>query len=209
MNEERSRPSALWYLVAAGLLLAGAGAGTAHLVSGLQDLPGRLRQVVVPGETDLELPEAGTYTIYHEHRSAVGGGVYSSGPSLGGLHVEVHEKATGRAVALNAPSGSETYSIGGRAGYAVFKFEVMRPGMYTLWAGYAPRTAAVVPPNAPKTVLAVGQGFVWKLLGTIFGTLAFTFGGVALAVIIFVLTYVRRSRAGEAKQGALPHASGR
>ncbi|MDP6542811.1 MAG: hypothetical protein QGH60_02405 [Phycisphaerae bacterium] len=79
MSETEVKPSG-WYYVLAGLVLAGGIAGFAlFLFSGLTDLSGGLTQMVVPGEHELTLSEAGDYTVFHEYRSVVGSKVYSTG----------------------------------------------------------------------------------------------------------------------------------
>ncbi len=179
-------PGRIWYLVALGIFLAGMATMGAFLVTRLTSMDSGLTRFVVPGERTLTL-EAGSYTIFHEPQGTIDGKIYAGG-SIEGLSVVV----TGPddvSVPL-ASAGSGRYSFGGHTGFAVFDFTAPAAGSYVVAASYPDQA------SGPQTVLAVGAGFVSGLLATIFGALAFAFGGAIIATIIMVRTLVRRRRAG-------------
>jgi hypothetical protein len=82
-----------------------------------------------------------------------------------------------------------TYSFGARKGVSVLQFNIDQPGIYEFSASY-PRGQ-----EGPEVVLAMGRGFMKKLMGTIFGGLALFFGSGAIAVAITVVTLLKRQKA--------------
>ena len=70
-------------------------------------------------------------------------------------------------------------------------FNINQPGIYEFSASYPQGQ------EGPEIVLAMGQGFMKKLLGTIFGGLALFFGSIAIAIAITVVTLLKRKRARE------------
>ncbi len=180
-------PGRIWYFVAAAVLVIGAAAAVAWVAMQLPKLNDKLIQVVVPGEATLRLTEAGTYTIFHERTSVVDGRVYAS-DSLSGLRISLRNER-GERVSLSSPQMSSTYNFSGRSGVAVFTFEVAQPGAYRLSAAYDNAR------SGPRAVLAVGAGFLGALFSIVFGALGFALGGVAAAVIIAAIVFVKRRRA--------------
>ena len=179
-------PGRIWYLVGFAIFIAGMATMAIFLFSSLTAMQDGLTRFVVPGERTLALV-AGDYTIFHEAQSVIDGRIYAS-EGLGGLAVSV-AGPDGGGVPLTA-AGSGRYTFGGHSGYAVFNFTAAAPGNYTIAARYDDGAAG------PETVLAVGAGFLSSLLGTIFGALAFAFGGAIIAAIIIVGALLRRRRAG-------------
>ncbi len=189
MSETRVKPSG-WYYVLAGMVLVGSITGfVLFLVSGLTGLSDSLTQIVVPGERELTLKEAGDHTVFHEYRSVVGNKVYSTGKGgSSGLRCTLRSKATGREIPLSPSSMNSTYSMGSRSGASIFDFSIDSPGDYLFAAQYPPGQ------DGPETVLSVAQGFVKKLMVTILGGLGMMFGGLGLATAIAVITFVKRRR---------------
>lgn len=189
MTTSEISPGRGCYAVAAALFLAGVGLFVWFLFTRLASLEQELTQVVVPGETELVLDQPGTYTIFHEHRSFVGGRVYSNPRGLAGLECSLVSRRTGAEVPLTAPSGSMTYSLGGRSGVAILEFEIAEPGDYAFTASYPEGE------EGPPGVLAIARGFMGKLFGTIFGAIGIFFGSAALAAVTAGVTFWKRSRA--------------
>ena len=187
MFETKVKPSG-WYYVLAGMVLAGGIVGfVLFLLSGLSGLSGGLQQIVVPGEHELTLTEAGDHTVFHEHQSVVGNKVYSTGKGgISGLRCSLRSKATGREIPLSPASMNSTYSMGARSGVSIFDFSIDSPGDYLFSARYP------ADQEGPETVLSVGHGFVKKLLVTILGGLGMMFGGLVIASAIAVVTFVMR-----------------
>jgi hypothetical protein len=184
-------PGRTWYAVAAGILLLGIAGFALVLFTRLKDLGSGLEQVVVPGETELAL-DAGTYTIFHEHRSVVDGRFYSAPENVPGLRVRVVSAASGRELPVRPPGGDASYSIGGRSGVAIFSVDVPEPGRY--------RVSGDVPGGGGPYVLALGSGFGRRLLTTILGAIAVALLSFVAALTVAIVTFVRRRRA----RGAAP-----
>ena len=180
-------PSRAGYFVAVLILVAGLVGAGMLLWSQLQGLGDALQRVVVPGEAELALSETGTYTIFHEPAGTIDGEVYSAG-NISGLRVALAAADTGEAVPLQNVTVSSRYSFGGHTGFGVFNFEIAKPGPYRLTAGYEDGRAE------PRTVLAVSQGFVGKLLGVIFATLGVAFAALGIAAAIAIVTFRRRRK---------------
>src|SRR5207248_11192533 len=113
-----------------GLLLA------YFLWTSITGLGSRLAQVEVPGTASLRLDAAGTYTVFYEYQSTVGGHVYSTPRSWPGLQVTVASEQTGQAVPVRESAGTTRYTFSGRSGYAAVEFTADRPGAYRLDAHY-------------------------------------------------------------------------
>ncbi len=180
-------PSRVWYVVAAAILIASVAGAVWLAVSRIGNVGAGLVQVVVPGSADLDLKQAGSYTIFHERVSTVDGRVYTA-PSVSGLRVTVRSVATGREIATRRPGGSSRYDFGGRSGTSVLAFDVDAPGTYRLEAAYEDGR------QQPQTVLAVGTGFVSGLLATIALALGVVFIGIAVAALIFIVVLLKRRR---------------
>jgi hypothetical protein len=189
MNGQETGPSRLYYGLAALVFVAGWVLFALVLFKNLSGLSSKLQQVVVPGKAELNLAQAGTYTIYYEYESVVGSKVYATGRSLSGLDCAVTAKVTGANVPVSSTTVNSHYSLGGRSGYSVFDFKIGRPGIYEIAAQYPEGQ------EGPEVVLAVGQGLTMGVLTTVFGGLAIVFGSIGLAVAIAVYTAVKRHKA--------------
>jgi hypothetical protein len=173
-------------VLAAIALLAGLGLGGWLVWSGVAELQNALTRIVVPGATVLTLDKPGTYTIYHESESVVGGKLYSA-PEIGGLQVVVTDM-NGQPVAVTEPGITSSYTIGGHSGKSLLAFTITAPGRYRLTAAYAGGQ------TGPQTVLAVSGGFFGRLLGTVFGAVGSVFFGFGVALALALTTYFRRRR---------------
>jgi hypothetical protein len=189
MNGQETGPSRLYYGLAALVFVAGWVLFALVLFKNLSGLSSKLQQVVVPGKAELNLAQAGTYTIYYEYESVVGSKVYATGRSLSGLDCAVTAKVTGANVPVSSTTVNSHYSLGGRSGFSVFDFKIDRPGIYEIAAQYPEGQ------EGPEVVLAVGQGLTMGVLTTVFGGLAIVFGSIGLAVAIAVYTAVKRHKA--------------
>ena len=174
------------YVLAALCLLTGVGVAGWFVWTGVDELRAALTRFVVPGNIDLTLDEPGLYTIFHESESVVDGKLYTA-PNIGGLPITVVGD-DGKAIAVANPNFRAHYPVGGHTGDAVLVFSIAAPGRYRLSAAYPSGQAE------PRTVLAVGRGFVGALLRMIFGALASAFVGFAAALALALTTYFRRRR---------------
>lgn len=180
-------PGRRWYVIAAIVALAGWVAMAVFLASRLGDSTGGMMRVLVPGQTDLMLKEAGTYTIYHEYESAFEGRVYHV-PSVSGLTITLRARPSGEEVPLRSAMNTR-YRVGSTAGRSLFDFEVRAPGAYQISATYRGGR------KEPQTVLAIDRGFVGSLVLTILGAVAMAFAGTGAAIAIAVMVFVKRRRA--------------
>lgn len=188
MNNVPVTPSAKWFILPAVILVAGVAAFVLLLFAGLMGLTDGLTQVVVPGEAEITLSEPGTYTIFHEYRSVVGGKVYSTTSGISGLQCKIVSKKTGAERPLSQSSASMTYELGSRCGASVLECEITTPGVYEFSAQYSEGQ------SGPDVVLAIGRGFMKKLMLTIFGGLGSLFGSFIAAVLVTVLIAVKRQK---------------
>lgn len=186
--DRKEAPGRIWYVVAVAIFVSGFIAMGGFMMPRLFALEGELIQVVVPGEAELTLDNAGTYTIFRENPSVVNGEMFSA-PLPTGLRVSVTSAQTGEALVLTT-STSSSYSFGSRVGVSMFAFEVKEPGRYRLAARYSDGR------SEPRTVIAVAHGFLSKLMTMILVSLTMAFGGAAIGVIIAVVVWRRRKAAG-------------
>ena len=195
MDEPRITPSRWYYVLAGVVCYTGLALFVLLIYKSISVLGSRLPQVVVPGETELNLREPGHYTIFYEYHSVVGDKAYSTEENLSGLTCTVSSKADKSKIALLPPWGSETYEFGGRAGRSVWEFTIDKPGLYLLSASYPEGR------QGPEVVLAVGKDFMANLFKTIASAMALMFGTMAATVAIVVVTLVKRNKC--KKRGAM------
>lgn len=181
----KRKPGRIFYLLAALPAICGIVAMVVLLATKLPALDDGLEQIVVPGVRELQL-EPGRHTVFLEYSSVVDGRVYRV-EQVSGLTVRV-DAADGAPVAVNAPMGSATYSLGGRQGEAINVFDVERAGAYRISANYGGAAG-------PQTVIAVGHGFMGTLFTTILSALGAAFMGMILAATVVVGVYMARRRA--------------
>lgn len=189
MSNQNMKPSRWYYGLAIVIFIIGVSLFTLFLFNSLIGLTEALTQVVVPVNSDILLPETGKYTIFYEYQSVVGDKLYFTGEKLSGLQCTLTSKVTGYRIALSRPLTRSTYSLGGRKGVSVLEFNIDQPGIYEFSASYPGGH------EGPEVVLAMGQGFLKNLMGTIFSGLAIFFGSGAIAIAIIVVTLLKRQKA--------------
>jgi|GraSoiStandDraft_41_1057321.scaffolds.fasta_scaffold16706_7 hypothetical protein len=186
MDELRRKPSRWYYALAALVFVGGCGVFVLLMARQVNTLSGSLTQILAPGETELNLSAPGTYIIFYERESTLGGRVYSTGEHLSGLECQLISRATGSGVALSAPRTSSSYAIGGRSGRSFLQFQVAQPGIYALSAKYTGGQME------PEVVLAVGQEFSRHTFAVTLGALVIMSGSVGIALAIAVMTAIKR-----------------
>jgi hypothetical protein len=189
MSNQNIKPSQWYYGLAIVFFIIGESLFIFFLLNSLIGLTEALTQVVVPVKSEIIFPETGKYTIFYEYQSVVGNRLYFTGERLSGLQCTLTSKGTGYRIALSRPRTRSTYSLGDRKGVSVLEFKIDQPGIYEFSASY-PKGQ-----EGPEVVLAMGQGFMKKLMGTIFGGLAIFFGSGAIAIAIIVATLLKRQKA--------------
>ena len=189
MSNQNIKPSRWYYGLAIVVFIIGGSLFTLFLFNSLSGLAGVLTQVVVPVKSDITFPETGKYTIFYEYQSVGGNRLYFTGENLSGLQCTLTSKVTGYRITLSCPLTRLTYSLGGRKGVSVLEFNIDQPGIYEFSASYPGGH------DGPEVVLAMGQGFLKNLMGTISSGLAIFFGSGAIAIAIIVATFLKRQKA--------------
>jgi hypothetical protein len=194
--ERKIRPGRWLYGVAAVFFIAGWVLFALILWKGLSGMNEGMKQVVVPGSGEITLAKPGSYTIFHEHESAVGHRIYSTRRGVPGLECTLRSKATGEPVELKRSFSNTKYSMGGRSGISYLTFTIEQPGVYILSAEYPQGV------EGDETVLAVGQAIGLRIVASVLGSLAAVFGCVGIAAAIAVYTGVQRYRAAQGHRRA-------
>jgi hypothetical protein len=177
--------SPLWFVVAGLIAVAGFAGAAFYLMPRIAAADARVMRVVVPGNALLVFDKPGRYTIYHEKKSTVDGRYYAS-ENVDGLSLGLTAEATGAPVKLVEPKTSTSYTIGNRSGTSIYAFTLEQPGRYRLAANLAGGRSDA------KAVLAIEQGMIGALLGTIFGAMAIVFAGLGVAgAVVFVVVWQR------------------
>ena len=189
---EPIRPPKGWYwfgslIIAVGLIIGGAWVINGFVVAVRQ--VDHFARVVMPGKAELSFARPGSYTIYYEYKSTVGGVRYDTGSTEpAGLNIVISDVGTNTAITTVAGySGDVTIDRSGRRGKAVFTFSLDHAGNYYL-------EATTTNPSQPKFVLSVGRGFVRKVLVALGVGAVFAFGGLAIGLPMIIVTGVRRGR---------------
>jgi hypothetical protein len=183
-------PSAAGYWIAAALIIIGLAVGIALIVSGVGDvmaigdkLP---KPLEVPGKHTVALP-AGEHTIFEEAHGRPG--TFESYYQL-----EIYDPA-GQAVTLESYRGEANYSAGDRSGEAIYSFSAPQAGDYIVESSASQPDAL----DGGVTTIVITDISPMKLIGSVMGKV---FGGVGvmvvcglLALVLFIVTIVRRSGA--------------
>ena len=162
-------------IVCAGLL-AGVFVGLFVKLSGSID---KLVQFEVPGTFEVAL-EPGSNKIFYEPVTTFKGTQYEARIDLNQVEFSLHEKATNAAVKYAPITSSQTYSISGRTGFALYGFEVQDAGTYVIESKSKDHAIFAVGPDL------FGVGFVLTILGVVGVT--FLLGGGGLILFLTALT---------------------
>lgn len=188
MNRNDVSPAAWYYGLAVLIIVIGFAAFAGFMYQGISNMQNDLLQMKAPGAAELNLSEAGEYTIFYENKSYLDGTVYNTEEEMPNLHVSLKEMATGNDLALHASNESLTYNIGDRSGRSIMAFEVARPGIYQLDASYSGG-------EGPQVVLAIGKGMAEGMLSSIIFSIAALISSIAIAAAIVYTTYRKRKKA--------------
>lgn len=188
MNKSDIKPSRLYYILAAVVLLIGIALPAWAMVSLLGGvLKPPISTIIVPGEGEVLLEKAGKYVICYEHRSVINGKVYVGPEAPPGLECRLVSKATGQEVSLKATFGSYSYTHGSREGVAVWDINVNQPGTYELSAWYP---EGVEGPE--EVVLVVNEDFPWRGMVGMFVSVPLAIICFCGAAAIFLVTLLKR-----------------
>ena len=175
-------PSKLYYALALAGLVGSFFSLRLFLERRMEEITAGLSYGTVPGAIHLALPAAGQYAVYLEHQGALDNQLFLTGKDLGALECTV-ASATGEVVPVREPLWQVPYHSDSRQGLQVLEFEVPESGTYTLQGAYPSGTAG------PQLLLAVGEGLLGDLSGTILGALGLAllpaFGGLTIGGFIW------------------------
>jgi hypothetical protein len=189
MTDSDISPSRWYYGFSILVLIVGFSIFGWWLFSSISNIAGGLIQVVTPGIADLNLQEAGEYTIFYENQSFVNGIYYSTSENIVGLQIEIVEKSTGNRLATYPPPGSFTYSFGSRSGRSILAFQISHPGRYQLNTFYS------VDHQGPQVVLAIGRGLMERIASTVVVSVVLFFGSIILSAVLAIIIYRKRQEA--------------
>ena len=184
--------SPLWFVVAGLIALAGFVGAAFYLMPRLAAAEARMMRVVVPGNAVLVFDKPGPYTIYHEKKSTVDGRYYAS-ENVDGLGLALTAEATG--AAGEAGRAQDQHQLHDRQSQRHARSTPSRstePGRYRLAATLAGGRGDA------KAVLAIEQGMIGAMLGTIFGAIAIAFAGLGVAGAIVLRGRVAALESGQA-----------
>ena len=182
----QGKPGRIWYLISAIIAVSGIILFVILLFSGLNSMKKGMIQMVMPGNHDINLERAGKYNIFYEHRSVIENKIYITSENLSGFQVFVVDKQGQKPITVIPATVSSAYSLGSRSGYAIFEFEITRPGRYEISGWYSAQEPG------PRIVLTLGQGFVGRLIGTILLSIAVLMLSIVIAIAITVYTLIKR-----------------
>lgn len=190
MNAAQSslRPSQIWYIIGAALILVGVVIGPVWLVRTLIPPFSSGKSFLAPCKIAFNLDSPGKYVLWHAAETFFERKWYSSCPELPhGTTIKVLDNQTGHELILT-PSLGTTESFGISTKYSICNFWVENTGEYTIEiTQLASPRVFVLRKSLAKTVLrAVIRGGVTILLGGV--------GGAAL--IIFVAIQRNKAKVG-------------
>lgn len=146
------------YVLGIALMFGGCGASFGMTLWQTSAKVDAMQRLVVPGEHEVELA-AGSYLLYAETRSTIGGTSYLW--HGGALQCSAVESASSRPAPLTAATLSENYAVGAFEGQSMFELEIATAGRY--------RVECQVGTGGPMTVaLSRGHvlgGMVYAMLG--------------------------------------------
>lgn len=195
MNNEQIQDYYKYYALAAVIFIIGVSAFVFLLINTLRDIKGGHKHIIVPGDYDIVLPKPGKYTIFHEYKSVIGGKIYNTKKeNLSGLKCKLVDKSTGLNIPLAQPMANSTYSIGSRSGVAILKFNIDDVGIYEFSAFYEGAL------DGPEVVLAIGQGFIGKILLAVFGGVGILLVTIGISITIIIFTIIKIKEIGNRHQ---------
>lgn len=180
-------PSGWWYVLGitvgvAGICLA-IGIGVATFTAFVDHINDFVR-IDVPGTETVTL-DAGKYIVFLEYPGA--GDDFSTTPSVDFNITD----PDGDPVAIASFFGSQTYNADSHEGEALFTFTAQESGRYT------------VSSEGEFATIAIGEGLFGGLFAGIAGAAASAFIGVVAALVIMIITAIRRSSSRTRRQLSL------
>ncbi len=172
------RASVAGYWIAGAIALIGVVAAAVWAITGTVGVIGEVNafpRIDVPGSDTVNIDETGGRVVFYEGTGK---------PHWELLSLEI-AGPDGSPVPIATYVTDLTYSFGGRTATAIATFEATEEGTYSVSTSNAPE---------PGARIAIGNSFAKEAVGRIFG--AFAIGGlsVIVAIILFIVTLLRRRK---------------
>jgi hypothetical protein len=183
------RPSKWWFLVAAGVAVAGIVACFGLIGFTALNYSDRIDgfdRTAVPGSMEVELTSTGGYSIYHEYAGAYDADQRSFDDPLFTPPPRVTvTDPSGDEVLLDVYDTAVTYDSGTHEGEGAFTFSVDEPGVYEITAEEETAIGG--------STIAVGRGVGSGLVGGVIAGVLLAVVGVVSGGIMAIVVGVRRS----------------
>jgi hypothetical protein len=183
MGQSKPRVNISLIVLSVVIGMMGVGLFAYYLWTGINDLTAQMQYAKVPGVTELELTDTGSYTIFHEYSHRFPSSEEAGGDS-DAANMEVTLTGTdGKEVTVQRASANSTYQIGSKRGYSLSEFHIETPGRYTL--------SGLSPDGNPRVVMfSIAHNFMGRLLKMIFSSFV-VLGFPMLLSLIFLFWGLR------------------
>lgn len=174
------------YVLSLVILLSGLVVFSIYVYRSYHSLSENLIQVLMPGESVINLKSAGKYTVHHEYISNLGKDVIdSSRLDLLSFFITIKHASTNDLITLEKLETVKSYSYRGRKGRYLYEFNIEIEGEYVL-SGYSPNDI-----RSERFVLTVEKGFSQKRSKTIVAAQALLLFPTITALVLFLYAYAK------------------
>jgi len=150
---------------------------------------GKVLTLNMPGSQPLDLPNAGTYTIFYQTIRLGVGVNFPTTANMPKLNIKVTDRETGQLIPLSAATERLTYPIPKSTGVSVLQFHLNAPRQIQINGAYLNGK------SSPPFLLAVTYGLPGQLVGhVLFGFGLFVIS-IAIALGLGAFIYFRRRSA--------------
>lgn len=172
------------YLLSLVIFFSGLVVFSIYVYRSYQSLSENLIQVLMPGESVVNLKSAGKYTIHHEYISNLGKEIIdSSRLDLTRFLVTIKQASTNDLITLELLEPVKSYSYMGRRGKFLYDLNIEKEGDYII-SGYPSNNI-----RSDRFVLTVEKGFSKKRSRNILTAQALLLFPTLLAFLLFLYTY--------------------
>jgi hypothetical protein len=183
------------YLILSGLCAVFAVVAFLYvLFTGISGLTGGLVKADMPGAQEVQLVEAGSYTIFHEWTHAYPANVLVGGDEDARSMILTLTNPQGGEVSLSRATSNSTYAMGSREGYSMYTFEIAETGAYTLAGRYEDGSEA-------RVMFTLANDFMGKIFKMVMMCFACTIFPAIPGIIFFVLALLPLVRKNSDKPG--------
>lgn len=193
MSEQDWGPGRAGYAVAAAIFVAGTVVAAVFLgvvIYNIASLDDEMDRVPIPGTTEVNLDNTGRYTAFYERQESLPDRGFETSGDAPGIEIEVTAVDSGESISVSDHFGDVNYDFWSRSGRSVASFWIDQPGIYEISVDYVDAA------DQEDAMLALGEGIGTTIIFTVLAALgsgAFFCGTVGVALIILIITLVRRS----------------